>query len=447
MTNTISNGRQYVDINEAGRFLDILTGSTKPVVTFQTFDDSGRGDKKLNRVLHGTLDQQAEELGKLNGLRAGIFVMVNAGDLNGRKEENVTNIRAVFLDLDGSPIDPVLSWELQPHIITQTSPGIDGRAHYQCFWRVSHFPLDKNLFVATQTALCEKFEGDPNVTKDLCRVMRIPGFYHQKVQPFRGKLQKADQRSPYLTEQILAALEIDASKVSGTTQQPRPRRKNNLQRWDTGGRVHHAIKLKIPIGDPIPYHHRNNTLFDYTRYFKHRGHPKKMILNLCQDINKAHCKPPLTNQDVEGVVNSAYDRYPSRPSRQHQFYLSDGATAVHAYLMTEQAGRNVWIKRSCKEIAAATDLSERQVRRCMDTLEKEGYVLVRSGGSGRGATNGYFPLVRDADNFSRKGDTRGTSVHLVLGCSSDSSSNSYGLNENNNIPGSEPPPRRLAVVK
>jgi hypothetical protein len=35
--------------------------------------------------------------------------MVNRGDLRGRKAENVVAVRAVFLDLDGSPLDPVLT--------------------------------------------------------------------------------------------------------------------------------------------------------------------------------------------------------------------------------------------------------------------------------------------------------------------------------------------------
>jgi hypothetical protein len=61
--------------------------------------------------------------GRVNAKGAGIFVCVNETDGKDREKTNITRVRAVFTDLDGAPIDPVIGETvLQPHIITETSP-------------------------------------------------------------------------------------------------------------------------------------------------------------------------------------------------------------------------------------------------------------------------------------------------------------------------------------
>jgi hypothetical protein len=97
---------QSIDLTAAKRFLDALDPSG--VFSFQTFGgNDGRKSETLARVLHGTLDQHAATLSALNHQGAGVFVMVNQGDLMGRKKANVRRIRALFVDLDGAPLEPV----------------------------------------------------------------------------------------------------------------------------------------------------------------------------------------------------------------------------------------------------------------------------------------------------------------------------------------------------
>jgi hypothetical protein len=43
----------------------------------------------------------------LNREGAGVFVTVNETDLKGRTAKNITSVRAVFVDLDGAPLEPV----------------------------------------------------------------------------------------------------------------------------------------------------------------------------------------------------------------------------------------------------------------------------------------------------------------------------------------------------
>ncbi len=68
------------DPSVARKFLARLAG--KEPVTIQTFDDQQPPRKRLTRILHGTLesDADASEFITLNQEGAGIFVMVNAGN-------------------------------------------------------------------------------------------------------------------------------------------------------------------------------------------------------------------------------------------------------------------------------------------------------------------------------------------------------------------------------
>ncbi|MER9711078.1 phage/plasmid primase, P4 family [Mesorhizobium sp. M0213] len=163
-----------VDIDEAERFLNIIDPEAT-FFTFQTIDDSPKKDPKLGRVLNGSLRQCAPELIKLNKLGAGVFVTINETNGEGRKTEDIVRVRAVFVDLDGAPLDPVLKDVCPPQVVVTTSEG-----KWHAYWCVEGMELDE--FPAAQRKLIAKFDGD-EVVKDLPRVMRLPGFYHQKGEP------------------------------------------------------------------------------------------------------------------------------------------------------------------------------------------------------------------------------------------------------------------------
>lgn len=169
------------NLTEAHKFLKLL--DPLGVFTFQTFDDdAARKDPRLNRVLHGTLAQHADELIKLNARGAGVFAMVNRGDgvvhpneRTCRAKASVVAVRALFADLDGAPLEPVLA-AMQPDIVVESSPG-----RWHCYWLTEDCPLDD--FKRRQKQIAAKFGSDPAVN-DLPRVMRLPGFLHLKKEPF-----------------------------------------------------------------------------------------------------------------------------------------------------------------------------------------------------------------------------------------------------------------------
>jgi hypothetical protein len=76
--------------------------------TFQTFDDyEARKDKALVVVMHRTLADCSGRLTRLSERGAGVFVTVNRTDLKGRKAKNIVAVRALFVDLDGAPLENV----------------------------------------------------------------------------------------------------------------------------------------------------------------------------------------------------------------------------------------------------------------------------------------------------------------------------------------------------
>lgn len=154
--------------------------------TFQTFDDSPAKRPELVRTLHGTLTEHYDELSRLNKLGAGVFFTVNETDGKGRKNENIVRVRALFADFD--TVDnrrPIklsrLGGIYVPSCIVESSPG-----KHHAYWVLSddttgQCPLD--YFHTAQKELAYCFGSDPKIC-DLARVMRVPGFYHNKGAPF-----------------------------------------------------------------------------------------------------------------------------------------------------------------------------------------------------------------------------------------------------------------------
>jgi hypothetical protein len=219
-------------------FLATLTGETDPRVSFQTFGDDS-SERGLRRVLHGKVSGQVEQLSSLNDRGAGVFVMVNEGDLQGRRAANVVAVRAAFVDLDGTPVTALDSSPVPPHIVIESSPD-----RFHAYWRVTGCPVD--AFTPLQKDLAERFGGDPKVC-DLPRVMRLPGFYHRKAAPFLTRIISCSDAPPIPFEQFLERMGLiqKRSKVDRMTSE-----------------LFRRSSVPAGLGD------RNRALFDLARTLK-----------------------------------------------------------------------------------------------------------------------------------------------------------------------------------
>jgi hypothetical protein len=165
------------DLNEAQRFLDFLERDGE--FWFQLAEEPKPKNRKANaKVLFGTLTDVGEQLVKLNQSGYAVWVQINAGA--GRKNEDIDRIRAYFVDQDNGHTELLHESAVPADAIIESSPG-----KFHGYWRTNNAPLDQ--FSGRMRALAEKFRGDYSIC-NLARVMRLPGFFHLKNEPFMSRI-------------------------------------------------------------------------------------------------------------------------------------------------------------------------------------------------------------------------------------------------------------------
>lgn len=260
-------------LDDAARLLALMAPSEP--VTFQTFDDSNHHKRELVRVLHGSFSEHETLLRDLNGQGAGVFWMVNCGDNKGRKTSNVERVRALFVDLDGAPLEPVLDAPLPPHCVVESSPG-----RWHAYWGVSGCELGN--FAVLQKGLAARFQSDPKVC-DLPRVLRLPGFDHCKGKPFRSRIIEIRALRPYLIAEVIRAFDLRQQGLA------------------TSGTSPHECTLP----DTIPEGERNTTLFRLAASLARKGFDHLGIECRLQRINGERCTPPLDGDEVAAIAAHA----------------------------------------------------------------------------------------------------------------------------------------------
>ena len=228
--------------------------------------------------MHGTIGQLGPALTTSTTTGAGIFVMVNVGDGRGRKTENVTGVRAVFADFDGTPLPEV--WPLEPHIVVESSPG-----RFHAYWIASGVELGE--FKRLQEAIAARFGSDPSVN-DLPRVMRLPGFIHRKGVPFRSRIVHECPAQPYTRDQLVAAFGL---RVNGHGHAAR--NEGHVPRHEQGNR---SSDRKIPDGQ------RNWHLSRFAYALRKKGFSVEAIEVALLEENRARCDPPLGEAEVRAIA-------------------------------------------------------------------------------------------------------------------------------------------------
>lgn len=267
-------------LEHAEQFL--ITLAEGDPITFQWFADHPNSAVKP-ATLTEEWDEIKDTLESMNRAGAGIYAMINEGDGKGRKTENVIAVRALFLDLDGAPLEPVQLCPVEPHIIIESSP-----ARYHCYWLVEDCPLTE--FTVLQQALAKKFNGDPSV-KDLPRVMRLPGFAHWKTgTAFISKLIEINLSKPVLVQEFTSVLGLDEYKQAIEKERRAP-----------------LSELDELFTNPQTEGGRHDLLMRYASKYAHNyGLGYHEVRGLIGYINQHACKPPKTNQqELDSIADQA----------------------------------------------------------------------------------------------------------------------------------------------
>lgn len=166
------------DLREAARFLRLLDPGAE-AFTFQSIPEApdARGSATL---AHGALEHVGDRLVRLNRRGHGVFVSTQRMDGGGRKVANFTGLRCCWLDIDkraGQRLPK--KWPLPPQIIVESSAG-----SFHCWWLLETEPRpSRKVWSGVQRQLVTTFRTDPVGHSDLTKVLRLPGFAHQKAEP------------------------------------------------------------------------------------------------------------------------------------------------------------------------------------------------------------------------------------------------------------------------
>jgi len=168
-------------------YIQALTGQhpDEAVLDFRAIHDK-RKDVPAHHF-RGTFTQLHPLLTSYNKQGYGIFCNINALDGHGRELTNISHIRAHVVDLDNplnsqANLDRAANTTPVPHFYVQTSPG-----KYHIYWLVEPY-TGNDFYTLHQRKLRQLYDGDRNVI-DATRVLRIPGFLHQKGEPFEVTLE------------------------------------------------------------------------------------------------------------------------------------------------------------------------------------------------------------------------------------------------------------------
>lgn len=167
-----------IDQNATRWFIYQLTGSVDTQIDWRCIHDTNKEVPAHN--YRGSIDEIWPTLVDYNSRGYGVFCTINALDGVGRDLHNVSYVRAHFVDLD----DPLNSQDGYDRaaaagacFAVQTSPG-----KFHLYWKMEPY-AGNDFFTLIQKKLCQLYNGDRSII-DATRVMRVPGFLHQKNEPF-----------------------------------------------------------------------------------------------------------------------------------------------------------------------------------------------------------------------------------------------------------------------
>lgn len=306
------------DLDEAKRFIKLLTGSENALVHFQAFFDP-KPEHKI-RVSHNavpehwyaTLDKSLQKITIKQDAYCGLYVCINETDGLGREEHNIINLRCVMADFDGQS-EP--EWKLKPHFVQKRDD-----KHGHAFWLLAENDLDIDDWSALQRQIALFYNTDTQVV-DPCRVVRIAGSVHYK-NPNKPAVYyiTADNTniSKYTPDQIKNAHSLPAdldAKLNNWIQQ----RKNFTEGVgydDTKYSIQRVIEFLKHAALPAIIGSGTHEVFRVAAYGHDHGVSRETMTQLMWNYYNPRCKPPWSESErnhFDGCVFRAYKYATSEP--------------------------------------------------------------------------------------------------------------------------------------
>lgn len=167
----------------------------------QTFDDREYVEEKDKSLITAGLPSQYswDRLYDLNKRGAGIFFTVNQFPLGKRGKDLCAGVNAWYVECDTLSIEEQMNMYLKPPLMPTFL--VLSKKSIHAYW-LAIDGTEKN-FMRIQMGLQKKFQGDPAM-KDIARVLRVPGFTHNKTrEPFMVEIIHAEPSLKYTEKQMM----------------------------------------------------------------------------------------------------------------------------------------------------------------------------------------------------------------------------------------------------
>lgn len=155
----------HPDLTAARRHVELLTASPDTQVCVRFIHDSDRTAPGVK--ITGTIAALWPTIEQGQAAGYGVFVIPNEG---GNRDEDISTIRACFIDADGIPQPD--TWHVKPDFVI-----VRDKTHWHAYWRMVDLPVSK--FREAQLRLAAHYGTDTKVCNP-SRVMRLAGTLHLK---------------------------------------------------------------------------------------------------------------------------------------------------------------------------------------------------------------------------------------------------------------------------
>ena len=256
---------------------------------FLTFADKKGSEHNLTRTFYGTFADYEAALTNLNTLGAGVYVTVNVTKGNRRRKEDIIRARAIWQEDDTNTSKAP---DIAPHMTVESSPG-----HYHRYWLTSQD--DMPTWEKAQFWMCRQYDSDPGA-RDMCRVLRVPGFYnHKRDTPHLVKLLHTNSAPPYTWDAICEgiALPIDQRPNESAPpgpDSPPPQEDSVLAQYLA--QIQSGEHLHTPLRAIMMINANKGQDIEYNRVIC------QGLINLCPDQDRKR----KAAQDLEGMLAATY---------------------------------------------------------------------------------------------------------------------------------------------
>jgi len=246
-------------------------------------------------------------LNELNDKGYGIFYVVNGGGQNDKEVKAAGKALAQFMEIDDLPMEEQIELinksPIPPSMVVRTKKSL------HTYWLLIDGNIDN--FREIQSRLISFFGSDPSIINE-SRVMRLPGFLHQKTEPIKVEVIHFDPDRRYTQQEFLDAFpnvpDTETQSENNALYEPPSASQNGIRTVD---------------------HHRVNYLVHLIGKLKADGVPSDIVKSTVIRANMEMCKPPIDEARLKREVFPAIERFQTEPVRVAS-YNADLVTRLQA---------------------------------------------------------------------------------------------------------------------